>query len=76
MELKNYFHYGRNYVTSGSGIAGCDCTMLMRLGIFYMVLEIHMEKVITPIKTKGYVISGSVVALETSLIYQLLAEML
>ena len=23
--LKNYFHYLRNYVTSGSGIAGCDC---------------------------------------------------
>ena len=27
MGLKNYFHYWRNYVTSGSGIAGCDCTV-------------------------------------------------
>ena len=28
MGLKNYFHYWRNYNTSGSVIAGCDCTFL------------------------------------------------
>ena len=25
MGLKNSFHYWRNYVTSGSALAGCDC---------------------------------------------------
>ena len=28
MGLYNYFHYWRNYVSSRSGIAGCDCTVL------------------------------------------------
>ena len=28
--LKNYFHYWQNYVTSGSGIAGCDCMYICK----------------------------------------------
>ena len=28
MGLKNYFHYSWNSVTSGSGIAGCNCTYI------------------------------------------------
>ena len=28
MALKHYFHYRQNFVTSGSGIAGCNCSYI------------------------------------------------
>ena len=44
MGQKNHFHYKRNCITSGSGIAGCDCINLERGNSFLKRSDDNLEK--------------------------------